>query len=171
MPSSRYDVANPRIDQIGPSRRLEPDAPLVAAYLGGRPVVLARPEQRDQAYPDQETLPISVSRLRRAIDIEADRATGPFTPSLVDDFPLTHLPMVYELSGDETCTPCIDVVRQELRLAIGITLGIGAVGALAGAALSPSGDRGADAIKYGAAGSALALLFVGALAEGWFPVA
>ncbi len=101
MPSSRFDVANPMIDQIGPTRRLEPDAPLVAAYLGGRPVVLARPEQRGEAYPEQQTIPISISRLRRAIDIEADRATGPYTPSMIDDFPLTHTPMVYELAGAE----------------------------------------------------------------------
>jgi hypothetical protein len=100
MSSFRYDVANPRIDQLGPSERLEPEAPLVAAYLGGRPVVLARPEQRGEAYPDQRTVPISISRLRRAIDIEAERATGPYAPSLVDDFPLTHVPMVYEMAGE-----------------------------------------------------------------------
>lgn len=158
MPSSRYDVANPRIDQIGPMRRLEPDAPLVAAYLGGRPVVLARPEQRGQAYPDQETLPISVSRLRRAIDIEADRATGPFTPSLVDDFPLSHMPMVYELAGDNEPT------AGRLGRDVAATLGAGVAFAALGAALSEPGDRGRGAAMFGFAAVGTLSLAVAVLA-------
>lgn len=88
-------VIEPKLDPIDPDRRLDPDAPLMHAWLGGRPVVLARVDPRTQPahLPAQMTVPITVSRLRRAIDIERDRATGPYVPSLVDDWPLSHMPI------------------------------------------------------------------------------
>lgn len=75
----------PVLDALPSNERLPPDQPLVAAYLGGRPVVLA---QRDQALTPshvQMTLPVTISRLRRALDIEADRQSATYDPSLVDD--------------------------------------------------------------------------------------
>lgn len=93
MPGSHSFV--PRLDPIGPSRRLDPNAPLTAAWLGGRPVILARPDPsiRRPGVPADLTVPITVSRLRRAIDIERGRATGPYEPSLIDDWPLSHVPI------------------------------------------------------------------------------
>lgn len=78
-------------DQIDPNRRLEPGTPVVEAYLGGRHVFLARPEQRHGDFSAEGpsfTVPLTVSRMRRAYDIERDQATGPYRPSLVDDVPL-----------------------------------------------------------------------------------
>lgn len=66
-------------DQIDPNRRLEPGAPVVEAYLGGRHVFLARPEQRHGDFVAEGpsfTVPLTVSRMRRAYDIERDRATA-----------------------------------------------------------------------------------------------
>jgi hypothetical protein len=66
---------------------------MVFATIGGRPVVLARPDQRHGS-PDEPvdlTVPITMSRLRRAVDIERDRAAYPYVPSLVDDVPLGEL--------------------------------------------------------------------------------
>lgn len=90
-------VIRPRLDALGPQRRLDPNAPLVAAWLAGRPVVLARPDPRTRrpGVPADLTIPLSISRLRRAIDIEGDRATGPFMRSEVDDWPLAFMPMMY----------------------------------------------------------------------------
>lgn len=75
----------PDIDPIGPERRVDFDKPVQYAYLGGRLVALARPLQKGGARPGEPynlTVPLSVSRMRRAVDIELDRsATGPFVPS------------------------------------------------------------------------------------------
>lgn len=93
----------PRLDAVRATERLAPDEPLVAAYLGGRPVVLARTDPRRTGR--QVTLPVTISRLRRAIDLERGRGDRQFEPSLVDDWPLTHMPIgateadVYKLTG------------------------------------------------------------------------
>jgi len=80
---------NPRLDQLGPNQRLQENTPLVAAYLGGRPVILARPDDRGGPSDlSDRMIPLTISRMRRAIDIEGGRATGPYVPSLVDDVPL-----------------------------------------------------------------------------------
>lgn len=78
-------AAQPGFDQIAPDRRIDFDAPMVFATIGGRPVVLARPDQR-HASPDEPVdlmVPLTMSRLRRAIDIDRDRAPGPYKPSLL----------------------------------------------------------------------------------------
>ena len=87
------------LDQIGPERRIDPDAPLVAAYLGGRPVVLARPFRPGPGEGTDFTVPITLSRLRRAIDIERGRDAGPYAPSMVEDFPLEFMPIAVERAG------------------------------------------------------------------------
>lgn len=91
-------VIHPRLDPIGPRRRIDPNAPLVAAYLGGRPVVLARPDPRTRRPGEAPglTVPLTISRFRRALDLEAGRAVGPFRPSPIDAWPLSHVPLVYE---------------------------------------------------------------------------
>ena len=38
------NIMYPQLDAIGPERRIDPNAPMLAAWLGGRPVVLARPD-------------------------------------------------------------------------------------------------------------------------------
>lgn len=84
------NVVYPRVDAIRSEQRLDPYASIVPAYLGGQPVMLARldPATRPAGMPIDYTVPISVSRLRRAIDIERGYDTGPFEPSLVDDVSL-----------------------------------------------------------------------------------
>lgn len=98
-------VLAPRLDAIGPDERLDPDAPVVAAYLGGRPVILARPDprvSRGPGVPSDLTVPVTVSRFRRALDIEAGRGTMRYEPSLIDDWPVTHLPFG-ETTGCSSC--------------------------------------------------------------------
>jgi hypothetical protein len=153
MPSSRFDVANPVLDQLAPERRLERDAPLVAAYLGGRPVVLARPEERSEAYPEDLTIPISLSRLRRAIDIERDRATGPFVPSLVEDVPL---------SGSESLSDC--------QFAAAVTLGLGALCAGLAALMAKPKERTRQAALGALTGVGTGALLIAVVAAG-FPSA
>lgn len=84
----------PRLDALGPSRRLDAASDLMPAYLGGRPVILARPE-RLPSDRLQTTVPITVSRLRRAIDIEREGASRTYDPSMADSFPLSHAPASY----------------------------------------------------------------------------
>jgi len=94
----------PRFDAIGPNERLDPNAPLVAAYLGGRPVVLARRDpriRRAPGVPSDLTVPVTMSRFRRALDIEAGRGTMRYEPSLIDDWPATHMPF-----GGTPCEGC-----------------------------------------------------------------
>lgn len=58
---------------------------MVFGTIGGRSVVLARPDQR-HASPDEPvdvTVPLTMSRLQRAIDIEHSRAVGPYKPSML----------------------------------------------------------------------------------------
>jgi hypothetical protein len=84
MPSSRFDVANPMLEMtMGPDRRVDFDRPIVEATIGGRPVFLVHPDERT-ASPDEPRdfmVPITTSRMRRAIDIEYDRAAAPYVPS------------------------------------------------------------------------------------------
>ena len=78
-------AAQPAFDQIDHARRIDFDAPMVFGTIGGRQVVLARPDQR-RASPDEPvdvTVPLTMSRLQRAIDIEHSRAVGPYKPSLL----------------------------------------------------------------------------------------
>lgn len=72
-----------QIDRISDTRRLDPNAPVTYAFLGGRPVALVRPDPltRQPGMPADMTIPISMSRLRYARDIELDRATMPFEPT------------------------------------------------------------------------------------------
>ncbi len=140
------NVILPRLDPIGPERRIDPNAPLVAAYLHGRPVVLARPDPltRRPGDPVDLTVPITLSRLRRGLDIERGRTGMPYMASAIDDWPLTHVPSVYEYSGVG------DVLGASGRLgqAVVWTLGGAALGLLAGA----FGDEGAGkGLVWGAA--------------------
>jgi len=100
-------AAQPRLDEIGPQRRIEPDAPILFGTIGGRQVALVRPRLRNES--EDYTIPITMSRLRRALDIEADRAVTPYRPSLVDDVPL--LPITYEgVSGTEISSTALAIV-------------------------------------------------------------
>ncbi|MHC4814353.1 MAG: hypothetical protein ACYTFN_14760 [Planctomycetota bacterium] len=80
----------PNLDALGPQQRIDPREPVVAAYLGGRPVVLARPDQRRGGR--NITVPVTLSRFRREFDLQSGRASPTYDPSLIDDWPLTHLP-------------------------------------------------------------------------------
>jgi hypothetical protein len=51
--------------------RIDPEGPLVAATIGGRPVILARSYEHPM-----ETVPVTVSRLRKAIDTERGMDTS-----------------------------------------------------------------------------------------------
>jgi hypothetical protein len=84
----------PRFDAIDPDRRLDPHAPPVLAYLEGRPVFLARPDPRYQGPRRGRplTVPLTVSRMRRAYDLDRGLDPGPYEPSLVDDVPLAGTP-------------------------------------------------------------------------------
>jgi hypothetical protein len=75
-------------DQVPSDEPLDPDAPLTFASWQGRPVVLARREPEYTGGRARVTVPISISRLRRAIDIEGERNTLPYSPSMVDMTPL-----------------------------------------------------------------------------------
>lgn len=123
-----FDTASgyirPRLDAIPHNRRLDHNAPPVAAYLEGRPVFLARPDPRYQS-PRQGrplTVPLTVSRMRRAYDLERGYQE-PFEPSLVDDVPLN--------------TPFGAADTRSAYVAGGLmAIGLGAVfGGLAGAVL------------------------------------
>lgn len=74
----------PRLDAIGPAQRLDPHAPIVYAYLGGRPVALVRPDPRSRRRGGRArvTVPITMSRLEHAYDIERgyDRRAWEPTP-------------------------------------------------------------------------------------------
>jgi len=75
----------PVLDQIGPQRRLEPGSPVLLGTIGGRQVAFVRPDQRHSRpgeLPDR-TIPVTMSRLRRGRDIELDRATTPYRPSML----------------------------------------------------------------------------------------
>lgn len=62
----------PRFDPLRRERRIDPNAPVTAAYLGGRPVVLAQldPKTRPAGEPPGLTVPLTVSRFQHAMDIE-----------------------------------------------------------------------------------------------------
>lgn len=73
---------------IGPQRRVDFDRPVVEATIGGRQVFLVRPDERRASAdePYDLTVPITTSRMRRAIDIEYDRAAAPYVPSQILGF-------------------------------------------------------------------------------------
>lgn len=81
----------PRLDALGPSRRLDPypSRPIVGAYLEGRPVILAQPDPRTRrpGMPADLTVPLTTGRFRRAIDVERGRASATYTPTPIDYFP------------------------------------------------------------------------------------
>jgi hypothetical protein len=62
----------PRFDPISRERRIDPNEPTVAAYLGGRPVVFAQldPASRRPGEPADLMVPLTVSRFQHAMDIE-----------------------------------------------------------------------------------------------------
>lgn len=62
----------PRLDPVRRTRRIDPNAPVVAAYLEGRPVMLVRPDPltRRPGKPADLTIPMTVSRFQHAMDIE-----------------------------------------------------------------------------------------------------
>lgn len=76
-------AAAPALDPISTTRRIDFDAPMLLATIGGRPVVLARPDQRRASAhePADLTVPLTMSRFRRAIDIERDMVAAPYVPS------------------------------------------------------------------------------------------
>lgn len=128
----------PVLDAIDPDARLASDQPLVAAYLGGRPVVLARrdPSAIPTGFPRDMMTPVTVSRLRRAIDIERGRASSTFDPSLVDDWPLTHMPIgVGGVAGDDTKPP----MSFAEKLAIGVAVAVFIAGTFCLASKMPRG--------------------------------
>lgn len=89
---SASHVIRPRFDPIGPRRRLDYNQPApLLATLEGRTVFLARPDPRSRppGEPYPLTVPLTVSRMRRAYDIERGYAVGPYEPSLVTDVPLS----------------------------------------------------------------------------------
>lgn len=76
-------AASPELDPISIERRLDFEAPMLMATIGGRPVVLARPGQR-QAPPGEPfdvTVPVTMSRMQRAIDVERGRDAYQYVPS------------------------------------------------------------------------------------------
>lgn len=123
-------VILPRLDPIGPERRIDPNAPLVPAFLAGRPVVLARPDPltRRPGEPVDLTVPITISRLRRGLDIERGRTGMDFMASAIDDWPLTHVPMVYDYSGVGSSSQTSHTAEWGLYLGVylSVTAAIGA---------------------------------------------
>jgi len=89
------NVLFPRLDPIDDTRRLDPNAPVLEAYLGGRRVLLARPDPKTRrpGMPVDLTIPLSVSRYRYARDIERDRATMPFEPTPIVGFEQDTTPL------------------------------------------------------------------------------
>lgn len=71
----------PRFDQLPQNAPIDLDAPLVAGTIRGQPIVLA---QRQTPSGRTVTQPITLSRLRRAIDLERGYDPGPFVPSALD---------------------------------------------------------------------------------------
>jgi hypothetical protein len=124
-----FDTASgyirPRLDALGPNRRLDPHAPPVMAYLEGRPVFLVRPDPRYRRARMGRplTVPLTVSRMQRAYDLERGYDPGPYEPSLVDDVPLD--------------TPFAGTSNRSQYIAGGLmAIGLGAVfGGLAGAVI------------------------------------
>lgn len=91
-----HGAAQPALDPLSPTRRIDFDAPVVMATIGGRPVVLARPDQR-RATADEPfdlTVPLTMSRMRRAVDIERGMDASQYVPS-----PLFGVTPMYSLSG------------------------------------------------------------------------
>jgi len=133
----------PRLDAVGPLERLAVDQPLVAAYLGGRPVVLAQTDP-SVAGRTQRTIPVTISRLRHAIDIERGR-DGSYEPSLVDDWPLSHVPIGIGADAPVVAQP-VPVQRignswEHKAMRIGIGAVPIAIGAAIGAYTGEPGHR------------------------------
>lgn len=73
----------PRLDPVSRERRIDPRAPVVEAYLGGRPVVLARmdPLTRRPGEPSDLTVPLTMSRYQHALDIERGYRASTWEPT------------------------------------------------------------------------------------------
>lgn len=77
----------PRFDALRPDQRLEypgTERPMLEATLEGRRVFLARPDYQTSGKPYGYTIPITTSRLRRARDIELDKASSTYDPSAIE---------------------------------------------------------------------------------------
>lgn len=88
------NVIRPRFNPVGPDEPIRTDEPMVAAYLEGRPVLLGQPGYQRAGYPADLTVPFTVSRIRRARDIETGRDAAPYEQSMVEDFPLSQAPFI-----------------------------------------------------------------------------
>jgi len=88
--SSQHAFPVKLYDDLPIDQRIEEGSPMPMAFIGGRPVYLARPDRRGMpAGTPRTTVPITTSRLRLAYDEEAGRLpTGPFQSSAVESFPL-----------------------------------------------------------------------------------
>jgi hypothetical protein len=71
---------------LRPSDRLDFDSPLVAATIGGRPVILGSAKYRFDSSGEQVMVPMTESRFQHAIDIENQRFVEPWRPSLLSGF-------------------------------------------------------------------------------------
>lgn len=82
-------IIRPRFDALRPDQRLQPpgtEAPMLEATLEGRRVILAQPDYATSGKPYGYTIPITTSRLRRARDLELDRASRSYDPSAIEGF-------------------------------------------------------------------------------------
>lgn len=86
VPMSEMNSFVPRLDPIGPRHRIDLEGPLVGAYLGGRPVILARTDPNRPGI--QRTVPITISRFQHAIDLEHGRGGYWDGSTPIDDVPL-----------------------------------------------------------------------------------
>jgi hypothetical protein len=91
--SKSKHAITPRLDPIGRERRIDPNAPVVAAYLGGRPVVFAQvdPATRRPGEPSGLTVPLTISRFRHARDIERGYDPRGWEPTPLVGFGATGL--------------------------------------------------------------------------------
>lgn len=88
----------PRFDALRPDQRLEypgTERPMLEATLEGRRVFLARPDPMTSGRPYGYTIPITTSRLRRARDIELDRASTSYDPSAIEGMGETEIPILW----------------------------------------------------------------------------
>lgn len=87
LQKTREHVPYP-FDEVPPDEPLDEYAPLEFASWEDRPVVIARRRPEYTGGRARVSVPISISRLRRAIDILGERNVLPYTPSMVDMTPL-----------------------------------------------------------------------------------
>lgn len=136
----------PRVDAIPPNQRLDHNAPPVMAYLEGRPVFLARPDPRYQSARMGRplTVPLTVSRMQRAYDLERGYDPGPYIPS--------------PLAGPPTLNKKGLVTGALMTLGLGVAFGAGAGALLRGVTWGQGAKVGgvASLAAYGVAYYAMA---------------